>query len=223
PARWGAGSEWCLLSSRVAPSPLGSTRRAFRSTRRAFRSTRRAFRLTRKAFRSTRKAFRLPRRAFRLTRKAFRSRRKAFRLTRRAFRLRRKDFRSTRRAFRLRRRAFRLTSRASRSTRKAFRSTRKAFPPPSRRSLHHGGGSGVAAESFGHGLLGREGTGLARRTRRPSSPGRQAAGGLWFDRTQEYGARRRGEEHERNRFAAPETVTLSPLPCWERLSPEDQK
>jgi len=47
--------------------------------------------------------------------------------------------------------------------------------------------------------------------------------GLWFDRTQEYGARRRGEEHERTRFAAPETVTLSPLPCWEHLSPEDQK
>jgi hypothetical protein len=43
------------------------------------------------------------------------------------------------------------------------------------------------------------------------------------DRTQEYGARRRGEEHERNRFATPETVTLSPLPCWEHLSPEDQK
>jgi len=47
--------------------------------------------------------------------------------------------------------------------------------------------------------------------------------GLWFDRTQEYGARRRGEEPERNRFATPETVTLSPLPCWEHLSPEDQK
>jgi hypothetical protein len=45
----------------------------------------------------------------------------------------------------------------------------------------------------------------------------------WFDRTQEYGARRRGEEHERNRFATPETVTLSPLPCWEHLSPEAQK
>jgi hypothetical protein len=47
--------------------------------------------------------------------------------------------------------------------------------------------------------------------------------GLWFDRTQEYGARRRGEEHERDRFATPETVTLSPLPCWEHLSPEEQK
>ncbi|HEX3528802.1 MAG TPA: hypothetical protein VH988_17210 [Thermoanaerobaculia bacterium] len=36
-------------------------------------------------------------------------------------------------------------------------------------------------------------------------------------------ARRRGEEHERDRFATPETVTLSPLPCWEHLSPEEQK
>jgi len=63
-------------------------------------------------------------------------------------------------------------------------------------------------------------------------PGAHAAGallenkpleGLWFDRTQEYGARRRGEESERERFATRETVTLSPLPCWEHLSPEDQK
>jgi REP element-mobilizing transposase RayT len=51
----------------------------------------------------------------------------------------------------------------------------------------------------------------------------KALEGLWFDRTQEYGARRRGEEHERDRFATSETVTLSPLPCWEHLSPEDQK
>jgi len=47
--------------------------------------------------------------------------------------------------------------------------------------------------------------------------------GLWFDRTKEYGARRRGEEHERERFATRETVTLSPLPCWEHLSPEKQR
>ena len=47
--------------------------------------------------------------------------------------------------------------------------------------------------------------------------------GLWFDRTKEYGARRRGEEPERERFATRETVTLSPLPCWEHLSPEKQR
>ncbi len=32
-----------------------------------------------------------------------------------------------------------------------------------------------------------------------------------------------GKEHERDRFATPETLTLSPLPGWEHLSPEDQK
>jgi hypothetical protein len=44
--------------------------------------------------------------------------------------------------------------------------------------------------------------------------------GYWFDRTQEYAAHRRGQDHDRLRFATPETATLSPLPCWEHLSPE---
>jgi hypothetical protein len=44
--------------------------------------------------------------------------------------------------------------------------------------------------------------------------------GHWFDRTQEYAARRRGEEFDRLRYATPYTVTLSPLPCWEDLPPE---
>jgi hypothetical protein len=47
--------------------------------------------------------------------------------------------------------------------------------------------------------------------------------GIWFDRTQEYAARRRGEDFERLCYATPYTVTLSPLPCWEDLSPELQK
>jgi putative transposase len=47
--------------------------------------------------------------------------------------------------------------------------------------------------------------------------------GLWFDRTRESAARRRGEAFERDRFATPETVVLSPLPCWEHLSPEKQR
>jgi hypothetical protein len=47
--------------------------------------------------------------------------------------------------------------------------------------------------------------------------------GYWFDRTQEYAARRRGEEHERLRFATRETLVLSPLPCWLHLSPEKRK
>jgi len=41
--------------------------------------------------------------------------------------------------------------------------------------------------------------------------------------TQKYSALRRGEEYERDCFATRETVTLSPLPCWEHLPPEEQK
>jgi REP element-mobilizing transposase RayT len=47
--------------------------------------------------------------------------------------------------------------------------------------------------------------------------------GQWFDRTQEYAARRRGEDFERLRFATAYTVQLSPLPCWEHLTPEMQR
>ena len=47
--------------------------------------------------------------------------------------------------------------------------------------------------------------------------------GYWFDRTQENGARRRGEDFDRLRYASRETVTLSPLPCWEHLPAEKQK
>ncbi len=42
--------------------------------------------------------------------------------------------------------------------------------------------------------------------------------GYWFDRTQEYAARRRGESFDRLRFATRETLILSPLPCWKGLS-----
>jgi hypothetical protein len=45
--------------------------------------------------------------------------------------------------------------------------------------------------------------------------------GYWFDRSQEYAARRRGESFDRYRYATEETVELSPLPCWSHLSPED--
>jgi REP element-mobilizing transposase RayT len=47
--------------------------------------------------------------------------------------------------------------------------------------------------------------------------------GRWFDRTQEYAARRRGEKFDRLTYATHETVILSPLPCWKHLSPEAQK
>ncbi|MGE5232493.1 MAG: transposase [Acidobacteriota bacterium] len=42
--------------------------------------------------------------------------------------------------------------------------------------------------------------------------------GLWFDRSTEYEARRRGLEVCAHDFATLETVTLTPLPCWHHLS-----
>ena len=47
--------------------------------------------------------------------------------------------------------------------------------------------------------------------------------GYWFDRTQEFAARQRGEEYGRLDFAERETVTLSPLPCWEDLPADELK
>ena len=44
--------------------------------------------------------------------------------------------------------------------------------------------------------------------------------GYWFDRTQEYAARNRGERFDRLRYATPETLYLSPLPCWKHLPEE---
>jgi hypothetical protein len=45
--------------------------------------------------------------------------------------------------------------------------------------------------------------------------------GYWFDHSQEYRARRRGETFDRYRYATEETVELSPLPCWSQLSAEE--
>jgi hypothetical protein len=44
--------------------------------------------------------------------------------------------------------------------------------------------------------------------------------GTWFDRTQEWAARQRGESFAARRYALTEEVVLSPLPCWRHLSPE---
>lgn len=46
----------------------------------------------------------------------------------------------------------------------------------------------------------------------------RALEGYWFDRTREYAARRRRQTFDRLRFATPETLHLSPLPCWKGLS-----
>jgi hypothetical protein len=47
--------------------------------------------------------------------------------------------------------------------------------------------------------------------------------GYWFDRTQEYAARNRGEEYGRLTYATEETFVLSRLPCWDHLSPEEYR
>jgi hypothetical protein len=44
--------------------------------------------------------------------------------------------------------------------------------------------------------------------------------GRWFDRTQEYAARRRGEKFDHDKYATPETLRLEQLPCWKHLDPQ---
>ena len=47
--------------------------------------------------------------------------------------------------------------------------------------------------------------------------------GYWFDRTKEYAARNRGEDFGVMKYATREELVLSPLPCWEHLSPEQYR
>ncbi|HTG34072.1 MAG TPA: transposase [Thermoanaerobaculia bacterium] len=47
--------------------------------------------------------------------------------------------------------------------------------------------------------------------------------GLWFDRTQEYAAHRRGEDFSRLKYATAEILTLDPLPCWKDLTEEERR
>ena len=42
--------------------------------------------------------------------------------------------------------------------------------------------------------------------------------GVWFDRSLEFEARRRGIEFGARDFASVETVYLTPMPCWQHLS-----
>jgi REP element-mobilizing transposase RayT len=51
----------------------------------------------------------------------------------------------------------------------------------------------------------------------------EALEGLWFDRTQEYAARRRGEDFSRLQYATREILTLDPLPCWKGLTQEQRQ
>ena len=47
--------------------------------------------------------------------------------------------------------------------------------------------------------------------------------GLWFDRTQEYLARCRGEKFEPLQYATQEVLELDPLPCWKHLTEEQRR
>src|SRR6266545_3104796 len=47
--------------------------------------------------------------------------------------------------------------------------------------------------------------------------------GTWFDRTLEYNARLRREDFEARKYAFPQEVILSQLPCWRHLDPESYR
>ncbi len=53
--------------------------------------------------------------------------------------------------------------------------------------------------------------------------GEEPLEGLWFDRTREHLARRRGLAFERLDFATPYRLHLAPLPCWAHLSAEEYR
>jgi len=64
---------------------------------------------------------------------------------------------------------------------------------------------------------------MARGSLRPDLTEGKVLEGLWFDRTQEYAARRRGEEFSRLQYATREILTLDPLPCWKDLTEEQRQ
>lgn len=47
-----------------------------------------------------------------------------------------------------------------------------------------------------------------------------AVEGIWFDRTQEWMARNRGETYRPQDFATDYLLELDPLPCWQEMSPD---
>jgi hypothetical protein len=47
--------------------------------------------------------------------------------------------------------------------------------------------------------------------------------GVWFDRTREFRARKRGERPTSYRYSSLFTVPLTPLPCWKDLSVSDRQ
>jgi len=51
----------------------------------------------------------------------------------------------------------------------------------------------------------------------------QVLRGLWFDRTAEYRARRKGETRRPHEFARSYEVPLTPIPNWSHLKPDEQR
>jgi len=47
--------------------------------------------------------------------------------------------------------------------------------------------------------------------------------GLWFNRTEEFAARNRGDDFGRLKYAEEEVLKLSQLPCWADLTPEQYR
>ncbi len=47
--------------------------------------------------------------------------------------------------------------------------------------------------------------------------------GTWYDRTAEHKARRRGKAFDKDAFATPYEVVLSPAPCWSQSSDEEYR
>lgn len=47
--------------------------------------------------------------------------------------------------------------------------------------------------------------------------------GLWFNRTEEYAAKNRGEDFGCLKYAEEEELKLSQLPCWADLTPEQYR
>jgi REP element-mobilizing transposase RayT len=47
--------------------------------------------------------------------------------------------------------------------------------------------------------------------------------GFWFNRSQEYAAKKRGETFGKYEYAAEETVVFAPLPCWSHLPVAEQR
>ena len=51
----------------------------------------------------------------------------------------------------------------------------------------------------------------------------QSLHGVWYNRTLKYRADRRGKEIERDAWIQDFELELTPLPCWEHLSPEQRR